>query len=154
MNMNVMMYEDLKDDEMLSGFLGTECTISPPAHQPVTLGSRKIWANDLMWFIARKIKTYLTHPIKFMEMKLAAKLSMRCQLRCNCWRRIRMSAIGKVVQDRHRFDTKTLLKRRIKSEGSVLLLGSGKPAETRRGARQVSSTGGAIQSLSLFRSSH
>ena len=35
-------------------------------------------------FTAYNLKTYLIPPIKFIAMKLAPKLSRRCQLRCNC----------------------------------------------------------------------
>jgi len=85
MNTHVIMYEDLEDDEMLVSSMTINYTISLLGHQLVVPRRTEIYSNKYdTWLVAGKLTTHLTPPMQFIEMKLAEKLSMRCQLRCNC----------------------------------------------------------------------
>ena len=48
MNTTVIMYEDLKGDEMPDSCTGANFTISPPGHQPTVLERRKIYFGNMV----------------------------------------------------------------------------------------------------------
>ena len=101
MNTKVMMYEDLKCISRSSE--SPKCHWSSPDGCRTTCEQTKEEACPVRGVIARFQSllgyTYLTPPMKFIATKLAAKLSIRFQLRWSCCKKL--VDTGRVLSEKH-----------------------------------------------------